>query len=309
MLSLYDFKKFVPLNSIKLSEKPEIDEFSAQEIQIYKRFYGLENIPIFKESIIELLKKPIDELFLNNSLIRNKIKLIIHVHTISILSTHSNSIARQIQNIYELFNARVFSVTYEKCVSVLRALEISSNFLNEFDDDSMALIISGEKSFSSGHRLLPGISIIGDASTAAFVKKNGARNKLLACKTKTYGQYALGNWMNADESLDFSSKFTSMMCSTIYDLLNEFSLNFSHIKLIVPHNVNIVCWKNIAKKLDIPLDLFYLKNIAKTSHCYNSDLFINLSDIENEKILQPGDLYLIATVGVGAVFGAALFQH
>jgi len=57
------------------------------------------------------------------------------------------------------------------------------------------------------------------------------------------------------------------------------------------------------------LNQIYLENIPLFSHCFNSDLLINLSDVINKNYLKAGDYYIMATVGVGASFGAALFQH
>nr|WP_236663471.1 3-oxoacyl-[acyl-carrier-protein] synthase III C-terminal domain-containing protein [Aeromonas jandaei] len=83
-------------------------------------------------------------------------------------------------------------------------------------------------------------------------------------------------------------------------------LEWEQIRWIFPHNVNLISWRNAAAKLNVPLSKIYLDKLPELGHCFGADIFINWRFAS--QTLQPGDHIMVATVGLGAVFGAAVFQ-
>jgi 3-oxoacyl-[acyl-carrier-protein] synthase-3 len=165
--------------------------------------------------------------------------------------------------------------------------------------------------FTEQHRVLPNITIAGDAAVAMLISRNHSESthRLVAISKKIYGEYAKGMWMTLEKVSEFGKQFEPGFAKVIHDVLKKADLTLADIKLVLPNNTNIPCWRNLAKYLQIPFDKVYLKNIPRTAHCFNADNFINVATAIEQGELQRGDYYLLLTIGVGAVFGAAVLQY
>ena len=60
--------------------------------------------------------------------------------------------------------------------------------------------------------------------------------------------------------------------------------------------------------LGIPLARVFLDNVPVTGHCFAADPFINYVSARDAGRLRPGDLYLMASVGLGATFSAMVLR-
>ena len=190
----------------------------------------------------------------------------------------------------------------------MRAFEVSRHLLKHANQDAMALIVTGESVFTNQNRIIPNISITGDGAAAALVTLNGHGHKLISSSTLTLGKYAEGMWMDHTTLAEFGQLFESTMLKVAVKTLEKANLRWQDIALILPHNVNVSCWKGFAHYAKLPIEKIYLENIAETSHCFNADLLVNCDSALKKQRLKKGDYYMMATVAVGAVFGVNVFQ-
>jgi 3-oxoacyl-[acyl-carrier-protein] synthase-3 len=62
------------------------------------------------------------------------------------------------------------------------------------------------------------------------------------------------------------------------------------------------------RELGWPRDKVYLDNVARYSHCFGADGFINLRHALAEGRLVSGDQVLMVSVGMGATLASALVE-
>ena len=137
----------------------------------------------------------------------------------------------------------------------------------------------------------------------------GKNHRLLHQEMKIAGEFYRGVWLTAEESKLFEYQYVPLLSETILLAIKNAGLTLDNIRLILPHNVNLISWENTAKAMGLSLDKIYLNNVRKYAHCFGADIFINFVDVLAEKKLKPGDYYVMATVGLGATFAAAVFQY
>jgi 3-oxoacyl-[acyl-carrier-protein] synthase III len=234
---------------------------------------------------------------------------LIHAHTSKVITRFGHSIVRSIKEELGLFNAMAFGTSLNNCASTLNALEMAGVLLADETEDARAIVITGEMAFTPTVQVIPNTSITGDASSAALLRYKGHKNKLISLEMCTDGRFARGIWLDAHEIQLFEKTYAPSLAKVIRNAVEKAHLKLTDIKLILPHNVNLISWARTAKQLPFDYQKIYLKNVKRYAHCFGSDILINYVDAHQEGCLKPGDYFLMATVGLGATFAAAVFQH
>lgn len=94
----------------------------------------------------------------------------------------------------------------------------------------------------------------------------------------------------------------SVLGKTIETLLARTGLSLQDLRYIVPHQANIRIIEACAKRLDIPLEKFFL-NIDEFANTSAASIPIALADMETQGLLHPGDLILTVGFGGGLTYG------
>lgn len=307
MLYLNDASCFIPPTYLDVEEAGALLNLEKAHIRVYKKFYGIEKIPAAKQiPLVDFVRRPVELLLQKNNLQNQDIHYLIHCHTAKVITPFGESIVRRVKQELKLENAIAFGVSLNNCASTLATLDMLTHVLSH---DEKAIIVSADYAFTSVLQLIPNTSILGDAAGAVLVSKKGQCHKLMAISLKIEGRYAKGIWLSAEEAQEFETHYVELLSSTIVAAITKANLSLEQIKLIIPHNVNIPSWKRVSSYLQISLDKIYLKNIRKYSHCFGADIFINYISALQEKQLEPGDYYMMATVGLGVTCAAAVFQY
>ncbi|HSW69751.1 MAG TPA: 3-oxoacyl-[acyl-carrier-protein] synthase III C-terminal domain-containing protein [Gammaproteobacteria bacterium] len=309
MLYMNDAKYFIPEKYLTIEQAGKLLNLNDIEIKVYKKIYGIEKIPIAQEiPLLDFIKYPVEEIIKNNNLKKSSIKYLIHCHTAKVIAPFGDSLIRKVKEDLGLNDTIAFGTSINNCASAISSIDMLSHVLASHDECN-AIIVCGDYAFTHVLRYIPNTAILGDASTAILLSKQGNKNKLLSSSIKIAGEYAEGIWLSGDKLQSFETQYVHLFSSVILDAINKAGLKKEQINLIIPHNVNIPSWKRVADNINIPLEKIYLENIKKYSHCFGSDTFINYVSAKNESKFNSGDYYLMATVGLGATFAAAVFQH
>lgn len=281
---------------------------SAAQAKVYEKIYGLAQFPIYEGDIIELMLPPAKQVLAQTD--PAKIALIIYPHTIPFVGPF-NRVLLTLQRRLGLEHALSFALTSNNCVGPLTALEIAQYFLKkQGDPEAEALILMGEQAYSPSCRLIRNSSITGDAAAAVVVSQQKG-DEVLDTLVRVHGEYA--EVFKTDEAdpvkvKAFEQNYVPFLARVIEDILRKNKLSLEQIKLIIPHNVNLLSWANVSKLLGLPLEKIYLKNVSRTAHCFGADLFLNYVAAQEDARLAEGDYYLTVTVGLGAYFAAALLR-
>ena len=217
-----------------------------------------------------------------------------------------------------LEHALAFTVTQQSCASSLLAIDLAGRLLAADATDveptppagaePLALVLTGEKSFTRDAQLLPGMSLFSEGSSACLVSAAGTRDRLLAYACSQRGEFDPAGGVSAEV---FQQEYRPLLAGVIHQALEQAGLSLDDIGLILPHNVNRVTWQRMSRLLGIPVDRVLLDNIASNGHVFCSDAFLNYQTARERGLLRAGDRYLVASVGAGhgATFAAMVFQH
>ena len=95
-------------------------------------------------------------------------------------------------------------------------------------------------------------------------------------------------------------EYRPSLAEVMRQALDTAGLTLDDIRLVLPHNVNLVTWQRMCLLLGFPRDRVLLDNIPATGHVFCADLFANYQTARERGLLQPGDRYLAAAVGAAA---------
>jgi 3-oxoacyl-[acyl-carrier-protein] synthase-3 len=215
-----------------------------------------------------------------------------------------------------LDHALAFAVTQQSCASALLAIDLAGRLLaadagaaaDDAGAEPLALVLTGEKAFTRDAQLLPGMSLFSEGASACLVSAAGARDRLLAYACSQRGEFDAAGGVSGEE---FQQQYRPLLAEVIHRALAEAGLTLADLRLILPHNVNLVTWQRMCRLLGFPVDKVLLDNIAGNGHVFCADAFLNHQTACQRGMLHAGDRYLVATVGAGhgATFAAMVFEH
>lgn len=297
----------LPAMSVNLLEQPERFNLTSFKALIYKKFIGIEYVPVAVPGEMETLLEqtvsaavPIDS--------RERIKLVVHAHTCPLVGNYGALSMQRVLRRQGLHNALFVGMCANRCASIFDAMRLIRQRLQE-QPDALALLVTGESAVTQELRLVENTAVMGDAAGAMLFGTRGQGNELLACCSHTYGQYARGVWLEGAPRASYETNYPAMMLQIIQQTLAQAGMTLDQVRWVIPHNVNRKSWIELARTIDLPLSRLMLANIPFTGHCFGSDMMLNLSHLTSTGALEKSDVYLMIAVGLGGSFGAALFRY
>ncbi len=110
--------------------------------------------------------------------------------------------------------------------------------------------------------------------------------------------------IHASDSMRVAVRRFSESC---FQVMEYFNLKAEDISLVVPHQANYRIIKNVAKKINIPLEKFHL-TIEKYGNSSSSSMAIALDEAIGEGRVKKGDNIILTGFGGGLTWGSALIQ-
>jgi 3-oxoacyl-[acyl-carrier-protein] synthase-3 len=309
MLSIEAIRYFIPEGRLDVERDRDHFNLTREQSMVFSRIYGLKEIPIAREmGLVEFIQSPVESLIRETGIDKKSIKYLIHAHTSKVITRFGHSVVRAVKQNLGLSNAMAFGTSLNNCASTLNAFEMAGVLLADDTTDARAIVISGEMAFTPSVQVIPNTSITGDAAAAALISHGGEKNRLLHLEMYTNGSFSRGIWMDSLEARAFETAYSPTLSRVILNAVSKANLVLDDIKAILPHNVNLISWNKIAKELNFDPRKIYLSNVKKYAHCFGSDIMINYVNAVEEGLIQAGDYYIMATVGLGATFAAAVFR-
>jgi 3-oxoacyl-[acyl-carrier-protein] synthase-3 len=209
-------------------------------------------------------------------------------------------------------NALAFKVGHHACASGLLALDVAGRLLDagaHADPDALALVLTGEKTFTRDARIAPETSLFSECAAACLVRAGGGRDRVLSYKASLHGEYDGRLAANPQLLAEYNRAYPELLEGAIRDALDAAGTALEEIRLILPHNANQISWRTLSRRLGIGLDRILIENVPRLGHSFAADGFINLRTALDRGLLAPGDRYLMAGAGIGAAFSAMVFEH
>jgi len=279
------------------------------QVRLFRRFHGLDEVRLDRDrSLHDLLRSAASGLTALRGK-ENRVRYVIHGRAMPVVVPYPENPLHDVCRELGLGHALTFTVTQQSCASGLLAVELAGRLLAEDPrPDALALVLTGEKTFTRDAQLLPGTSIFSEGASACLVSATGQRDRLLSYVCHQRGEFDI----EIGESTErFQREYRPALASVIRRATSEAGLTLDDIRLILPHNVNVVTWQRLCLLLDYPVERVVLSNVASGGHVFCADAFANYRTALEGGLLREGDHYLVAAVGSGngATFSAMLFQH
>ncbi|PHM39084.1 3-oxoacyl-ACP synthase [Xenorhabdus mauleonii] len=305
-LTINDIGIYLPETTIALDQIRMEPRLSDAEIKVYQRFYGLKRVAISDISLEDMMFRAAQDALARSHVAAVNIRLLAHIHTSPETHIWPNDLLARLCRRLKLQNATVLAVHTNNCASTLSGLMLSQNYLAGTGGDGYALLLTADLTFSGILQQIPNTTLCGDAATACIISLNGSGAVMKSVELDYFGEHAKGPWQSEEEQARFESGYTQRLAAIMQRSRQQAGLKWDQIRWIFPHNVNVISWRNVAAKLNVPLSKIYLEKLPELGHCFGADIFINWRFAS--QTLQPGDHIMVATVGLGAIFGSAVFQ-
>lgn len=306
MLSVIDIGLAFPGRTESLPELADQLSLSRNQIRMFDRFFGFDHFHCDcgepQQVMLQAAAAPV--------LVRNvnevaRLSHVAHCHTLPSTSVFAAGISPILAPFCDQ-GLEVFSATMNHCATGITMLETMTHLL---DGDRTGLILIGEKAFHPDIRLIENTTIMGEGAAAVLVGHCPGQFRLLG----TVSRHATAFWQNTghrDESYlaGFEEAYEPLACDTLCTALGQFGVDPAALRFVLPHNVNVTSWLQIAQKIGFSRSQLWLAGIGRFGHCFGADPFINLAEVASQRLLSPGDLLLLFSIGLGATASCALLE-
>lgn len=298
---------FVPESTVSVHELCEPLGLSASQERLFTRFLGLDRIAVAADvGLADMLTSAGEEALAGVD--RDSVRYLIHAHTMQHVTVGQPRLLDEVRDRLGLRNAAVFGLSHMNCVVGLHALQLARFLLADVRPEDKVLVVTGDKVFAHEGRLIPDITIQGDAAAACLIGQGPHGDRVLGRALDVLGRFY--ECLDCSEQLQIEYKriYIDSLGKVMSEAIDDAGCAPRDISLLLPHNVNRLSWKRIVRNVGIPDDRVYLDNVSKFGHCYSSDTFINLATARDSGRVKSGDLVLLATAGLGAAFAATVVE-
>ena len=283
---------------------------TPMQVRLFRRFLGLAEIRLDPgASLVELLRAGVaglEELRGREHLVR----YVMHARVMPVVAPYPLNPLRELCRSLGLGHAISFAVTHHACASAMLAIDLAGRLLAaDRDPDALALVLAGEKAFTRDAQLLPGISMFGEAAAACLVRSDGPRDRILAYASSTRGEFFGRLVDKPGMAIRYEEEYPALLGGVIEAAVRRAGLGIDEITLILPHNVNVMSWRKLCRRMGFPVDRVLLDNVPITGHTFCADVFVNYVTAGVRGLLRPGERYVIAAAGLGATFSAMVVEH
>jgi 3-oxoacyl-[acyl-carrier-protein] synthase III len=291
------------------------------QVRLFRRFHGLREVGRDPDSsLYDLLMSAAAGLDgLRGQ--EHRVRYVLHARAMPVVVPYPLNPLHDVCGALGLSHALAFTVTHQSCASGLLAIDLAGRLLaadsgpgsggtGGQDDQGgpLALILSGEKAFTREAQMFADTTVFGEGAAACLVSAFGARDRLLSYASNVRGEFDSATGANEAR---LQREYRPSLAEVMLRALDEAGLTLDDIRLVLPHNVNMVTWQRMCVLLKFPRDRVLLDNIPTSGHVFCADMFANYQTARDRGLLEPGDRYLAAAVGAGggATFAAMVFEH
>jgi 3-oxoacyl-[acyl-carrier-protein] synthase-3 len=285
------------------------------QVKLFRRFHGLREIGRDPDaSLYDLLMKAAAGLDALRGQ-EHRVRYVLYARAMPVVVPYPVNPLHEVCRALGLGHALAFTVTHQSCAGGLLAIDLAGRLLArdtadgpDGQDGPLALILSGEKAFTREAQMFADTTIFGEGAAACLVSAFGPRDRLLAYASSVRGEF---DSATGENDARLQREYRPALAEVMGRALDEAGLTLDDIRVVLPHNVNLVTWQRMCVLLKFPRDRVVLDNIAVSGHVFCADLFANYQTACARGLLQPGDRYLAAAVGAGggATFAAMVFEH
>jgi 3-oxoacyl-[acyl-carrier-protein] synthase-3 len=301
---------YLPETRIPIGDLADRLALSERQVKVFRRFHGLDEVRRDPGgSVLDLLLAAVGELKQLRGR-EHRVRYVLYARSIPVTVPYPMNPLHDLCKAVGLGHAIAFTVTHHACATGLLAVDIAGRLLaTDGEPGALALVVAGEKTFTMDADMVPETAIFGEGAAACLVSSDGGRDRLLSYVTRIRGEFD-GRMIDDPELLArFQHEYPDALAEVILAAVERAGITMADVRVILPHNVNVLSWKRMSKRLRFPLDRVVLDNVPVTGHSFSADAFINYDTAMRRGLLDPGEPYLLAAAGLGATFSAMVLKH
>ena len=314
MTALEAVSVYLPPDRIPIETVADSLGLTEMQVKLFRRFHGLRDVARDPDaSVYDLLLKAASGLDALRGQ-EHRIRYVLWARAMPVVAPYPVNPLHDVCRALGLDHALAFAVTHQSCASGLLAIDMAGRLLAADEAATaeaagpLALILSGEKTFTREAQVFADTTVFGEGAAACLVSASGARDRMLAYAASVRGEF---DSATGENDARLQREYRPSLAEVMRRALDEAGLTFDDIRVVLPHNVNLVTWQRMCTLLKFPRDRVVLDNVAASGHVFCADMFANYQTACERGLLQPGDRYLAAAVGAGggATFAAMVFEH
>jgi 3-oxoacyl-[acyl-carrier-protein] synthase-3 len=303
MLEITDIAGILPASSQGFAEASAELQLSTKDSRLYERFFGLATFPLDPaESLATLVERAVAALPP-----AGRPDLIVHCHTLLSSGPARGDNPAPVERL-SVAGSEIFSATMCHCASGVAVLEMLDRLLRP---GQTALVIVADKAFHPAVRLIRNTTIMGEAAVAFRVSQGTGKGRFAFAggRSERLGRYSIITG-RLDDVTDpgFAEDYVPFTARCIEVAVEKAGLRVSDLRLILPHNVNLPSWDQIAQRLGAQRGQLFTCNIPRYGHTFGADPFLNLVDATDAGLLASGDAVALVSVGLGATAACAVLR-
>jgi len=306
MLNVMDVALAYPERREQLATLADELSLSSNQMRMYDRFFGFDQFQCdHNQPLATLMAQAADTVLARNPELNERLSHVVHCHTLMntcVLTGRTSPILKPFAD----RGIEVFSATMNHCATGVSMLGILDHALGDAD---IGLILIGEKAFHPAIRVIENTTVMGEAAAAILVSRQPGRYEVVDTYTHHDTRFWLNSGLRGENYLaGFDDAYLDFAVSGLQNAMQRFDLGFDSIRYVLPHNVNVPSWYQIAEKTGFDRDKIVLSTICQYGHCFGADPFINLNHAAESGDLQPSDQVLLFSIGLGATASCALLR-
>ncbi|MEV0001866.1 3-oxoacyl-[acyl-carrier-protein] synthase III C-terminal domain-containing protein [Micromonospora sp. NPDC050980] len=303
---------FLPSHRVPIEALAAPLRLTEMQIRLFRRFHGLAEVRRApSRSLPDLLLHAAAGLTALRGA-ENRVRFVLYGRAFPVVAPYPANPLHDVCRELGLAHATAFTLTQQSCASALTAIDVAGRLLAAEppgpDGEPLALVLTGEKAFTRDAQFIPETSVFSEGASACLVSAHGGRDRMLSSVCAQRGEFDVAG---GGSPARFQREYRPALAEVIHRALTEAGTTLAELRLVLPHNVNLMTWKRLCKLLGLPLEKVLLDNVTATGHVFCADAFVNYRTARERDLLRPGDRYLVAAVGAGdgATFAAMVFEH
>jgi 3-oxoacyl-[acyl-carrier-protein] synthase-3 len=301
---------YLPSVRVPIEDLADRLDLNERQVKVFRRFHGLSEVCRDPDgTLLDLLYGAVTGLAELRGQ-EHRVRYVLYARGMPVAVPYPLNPLHELCRTLGLGHAIAFTVTHHACATGLLAVDIAGRLLTtDGEPGALALVLAREKTFTRDAELVPETSVFGEGASACLVSADGRRDRLLSYVSRIRGDFDGRLVEDAELLARFQKEYQEALAEVILGAVDRAGLRLADLKLILPHNVNVVSWRRMCKRIGFPLDRVVLDNVPVTGHNFAADPFINYHTAVERDLLREGDTYLVAAAGLGAIFSAMVFQH
>ncbi|MCX4750463.1 3-oxoacyl-ACP synthase [Kitasatospora sp. NBC_01287] len=211
--------------------------------------------------------------------------------------------------------ARFFGVSHVNCTSVLRSVELARRYLARpgAAPHERVLVLGGDQgSHHDRSRIIPGLTVAGDAVVAVLVRGPGAagrpRYRYLGGAAERDARFHRNLRMSPAESAAFAGSVRTRTVETVRRAARSAGLDLERIDWVMPHLSNRTLWRGFSSESGFAWDRICLDLVPERGHNFGTDALMALEHADRTQRVGPGDRCALVSVGQGAYFQSVIVE-